>query len=149
MPPTPSVTIVLVENDPDQAQLIEHALRRLRFTNDLIIFNTGQEALDDLLAGPSPSETSPPTPVLLLMNLSLPGLNGYQVLEQLQSDGRSASIHVILLTQAAESADMERCRALGCNSVVTKPVDDAVLVEAIRQAGLFLSVVRMPIESPD
>ncbi len=149
MPPTPPVTIVLVEDDPEHTQLIEQALRRLRFTNDLLIFNTGQDALDYLLAEPSSAEASQMTPVLLLLTLSLLGLDGHQVLEGLQAAGRTAAIPVIMLVQAEEPADIERCRALGYPTVVTKPVDDTALVEAIRQAGLFLSVVRAPPEPPD
>jgi CheY-like chemotaxis protein len=82
--------------------------------------------------------------LLVLLDLNLPGLDGYQVLARLKSDERTRQIPVIILTTTDDPREVERCYALGCNVYITKPVEYEQFSEAIRKLGLFLSVVKIP-----
>ena len=170
------VTILLVEDDPGHARLIEKNLRRSNITNDVVIVTDGQQALDYLFgqdssnSGPSaeftpsrderlrtgpsiPLRTGPsgrcggderPSPLLVLLDLNLPVLDGYQVLQRLKADERTRRIPVVILTTTDDAREVARCYELGCSIYVTKPVDYSQFSEAIRKLGLFLSVVTVP-----
>jgi len=140
MPDTPSVTLVLVEDDPGHARLIERNLRRAHMTNEILTLRDGQAAVDYLFG----EGLRRPLPLLLLLDLNLPGLSGFQVLERLKADARTKQIPVICLTTTDNPPDIARCYALGCNVYLTKPVAYAQFSEAIRQLGLFLSIVKVP-----
>jgi CheY-like chemotaxis protein len=143
MPDTPSVTLVLVEDDPGHARLIERNLRRAHMTHEILTLRDGQAAVDYLF-GEGLRRPLPLLPLLLLLDLNLPGLSGFQVLERLKADTRTKQIPVICLTTTDNPQDIERCYALGCNVYITKPVAYAQFSEAIRQLGLFLSIVKVP-----
>ena len=85
-----------------------------------------------------------PSPVLVLLDLNMPVLDGYQVLERIKSDVRTKDIPVSILTTTDCRREVERCYDLGCNVYVTKPVDYDQFCEAIRKIGLFLPVVTVP-----
>jgi CheY-like chemotaxis protein len=137
---TQHVTILLVEDDPGHARLIERNLRRAGITNEIITFTDGYTAVD-YLCGAGPRR---PMPLLILLDLHLPGLNGFQVLERLKADKTTKHIPVICLTTTDNPPDIERCYALGANVYMTKPIVYEQFAEAIRQLGLFLSVVKIP-----
>jgi len=140
MPDTEPVTILLVEDDPGHARLIERNLRRAHMTNEIITLRDGQAAVDYLFG----EERRPLLPLLMLLDLNLPGLSGFQVLERLKAKRRTKHIPVICLTTTDNPQDIERCYALGCNVYITKPVAYAQFSESIRQLGLFLAVVKVP-----
>jgi len=140
MPDTPSVTILLVEDDPGHARLIERNLRRARIVNEIIMLPDGQAAVDYIFD----EGLRHPAPLLILLDLNLPRLSGFQVLERLKTDKRTKHIPVICLTTVDDPRDIERCYALGCSVYITKPVDYAHFAEAIYQLGLFLSIVQVP-----
>ena len=140
MPDTEPVTILLVEDDPGHARLIERNLRRAHMTNEIITLSDGQAAVDYLFG----EERRRLLPLLILLDLNLPVLDGFQVLERLKADERTKHIPVICLTTVDDPRDIARCYALGCSVYITKPVDYAHFAEAIRQLGLFLSVVKVP-----
>jgi len=140
MPDTQHVTILLVEDDPGHARLIERNLRRAHITNEIITLTDGYAAVDYFFgAGPRRA-----LPLLVLLDLNLPGLSGLQVLERLKADGSTKHIPVICLTTTDNPPDIERCYALGANVYITKPIAYEQFAEAIRQLGLFLSVVKIP-----
>jgi CheY-like chemotaxis protein len=137
------VTIVIVEDDPGHARLIERSLRRAHITNDIVTLCDGQEALAYLF--PEPSIGDPPNiPYLMLLDLGLPVVDGYTVLERVKRDERTQQMPVIILSTVDVPAEIERCYALGCNVYMTKPVEKPTFVEAIRQLGLFMSIVQIP-----
>lgn len=136
------VTIVIVEDDPGHARLIERSLRRARITNDMVILRDGQEALDYLF--PELSFEPPDFPCLILLDLSLPLVDGYTVLERVKRDERTQHIPMIILTTMDAPAEVERCYALGCNVYITKPVEETRFIEALRQLGLSMSIVQLP-----
>jgi CheY-like chemotaxis protein len=144
MPEDVAVTIVLVEDDPGHARLIERNLRRAHITNDIVLLLDGQEAVEYFFPADADVAERRTLPLLVLLDLNLPGLDGYQVLARLKADARTKHIPVIILTTTDDPRDIERCYALGCNVYITKPVAYERFTEAIRKLGLFLSVVKMP-----
>ena len=138
------VSILLVEDDPGHARLIEKNLRRSGITNKLVTASDGQLALDYLHGEGDFAGNKAASPLLVLLDLNLPVLNGYQVLERMKADERLKRIPVIILTTTDDTREVERCYDLGCNVYITKPVDYHDFSDAIRKIGLFLSVVTIP-----
>jgi CheY-like chemotaxis protein len=139
-----SVTILLVEDDPGHARLIEKNLRRGRITNELIIIRDGQEAEDYLFGEGSYEGLQRPSQLLVLLDLNLPVKDGFQILQRLKSDDRTKLIPVVVVTSTDDNREVLRCYELGCNVFITKPVDYQKFCEAIINLGLFLSVVSWP-----
>jgi CheY-like chemotaxis protein len=144
MPEHFSVTMVLVEDDPGHARLIERNLRRAHITNDLVVLRDGQEAVEYFVPEGEDGAAGRVMPLLVLLDLNLPGVDGYQVLARLKADERTRRIPVIILTTTDDPRDIERCYDLGCNVYITKPVEYEQFAEAIRKLSLFLSVVKVP-----
>ena len=144
MPENSSVTMVLVEDDPGHARLIERNLRRAHITNDIVVLRDGQEAVEYFFPEDKGMAAGRAMPLLVLLDLNLPGIDGYQVLARLKADERCRRIPVIILTTTDDPRDIARCYDLGCNVYITKPVEYEQFAEAIRQLGLFLSVVKVP-----
>ena len=144
MPEMQEVSILLVEDDPGHARLIEKNLRRSNITNDVIIVGDGQQALDYLFSEGEYAGSGHVSPLLVLLDLNLPVLDGYQVLKRMKADERTKRILVIILTTTDDSREVARCYDLGCNVYMTKPVDYEQFSDAIRKIGLFLSVVTVP-----
>jgi len=132
------VTIVLVEDDPGHARLIEKNIRRAGVTNTITHFASGTAALDQLMAHDSAS------PALVLLDLNLPDMSGTRILEALKSNAATKHIPVIVLTTTDDKVEIQKCYDLGCNVYITKPVDYEAFATAIRQLGLFLSVMKVP-----
>ena len=132
------VTILLVEDDPGHARLIEKNLRRSNIANQIIHVSNGQQALDYLFGEEYPSS------LLVLLDLNMPVLDGYQVLERIKADERTKRIPVVVLTTTHDLREVSRCYDLGCNVYVTKPIDYQQFSDAIRKLGLFLSIVTIP-----
>jgi CheY-like chemotaxis protein len=145
MPADQPVTILLVEDDPGHARLIERNLRRAHITNEIITLSDGQQAIDYLFKEHAYADAAHVMPLLMLLDLNLPRLDGYQVLARLKTDERTRHIPVIILTTTDEPHEIERCYALGCNVYLTKPVEYEEFAEAIRKLGLFLSIVQIPL----
>jgi CheY-like chemotaxis protein len=138
------VTILLVEDDPGHARLIEKNLHRSNVTNDVITVGDGQQALDYLFGEGQYAGSECASSLLALLDLNLPVLDGYQVLERMKADERIRRIPVIVLTTTDDPREVSRCYDLGCNVYMTKPVDYQQFSEAIHNLGLFLSVVNLP-----
>lgn len=132
------VTILLAEDDLGHARLIEKNLRRSNITNDIVHVTDGQQAIDYLFCDECAS------PLLVLLDLNMPVLDGYQVLDRIKADESTKHIPVVVLTTTDDAREVSRCYDLGCNVYMTKPVDYPQFSEAIRKLGLFLSVVTVP-----
>lgn len=141
---TDSVTILLVEDDPGHARLIEKNLRRNNIANDIVKLDDGQKAVDFIFNSGEYADKSRPKPVLVLLDLNLPVLSGYQVLQRMKNDESTRHIPVVILTTTDDSREVQKCYDLGCNIYITKPVDYEQFTEAIRKIGLFLSIVQVP-----
>ena len=138
------VTILLVEDDEGHAVLIEKNLRHAGIANNMITLKDGQKAVDFLLKKGEYSKDDRPTPLLILLDLNLPVLSGYQVIKILKHDESTKHIPIIVITTTDNPLEVSRCYELGCNVYVTKPVEYEKFSEAIKTLGLFLSVVKIP-----
>lgn len=138
------VNILLVEDEPGHARLIEKNLRRANLTNTIVLLKDGQQALDYLFGTGDVDNIPHYSSLLILLDLNLPVLDGYQVLKHLKEDERTKRIPIIILTTTDDAREVSKCYELGCNIYVTKPVEYDKFSEAIRKLGLFLSVVTVP-----
>ena len=138
------ITILLVEDDQGHARLIEKNLRRANIANSIIAVDDGQKAVDYLFSqGAYAGEKISPQ-LMVLLDLNLPVLDGYQVLQRMKSNPHTKSIPVIILTTTDDPQEIAHCYELGCNVYVTKPVNYDKFSEAIMRLGLFLSIVEVP-----
>ena len=138
------MTILLVEDDPGHARLIEKNLRRSKISNKIVILNDGQKAVDYLFGGGHYETSDRSESLLMLLDLNLPVLDGYQVLVRMKGDERTKRIPVIILTTTDDSEEAAKCYELGCNIYINKPVDYEKFSESIQKLGLFLSIVTIP-----
>jgi len=138
------LTIVLAEDDDGHANLIQRNLERAGLTNGFIRVRDGQEALDLINGRGEHAGKVIHGDYLLLLDINMPRVDGIEVLRQVKADPRFASTPVIMLTTTDDPREVERCYKLGCNVYITKPVAYDKFVEAIRQLGLFLQVVKVP-----
>jgi CheY-like chemotaxis protein len=138
------VTVVLVEDDPGHALLIEKSLRRAGIVNPIVTLVDGGAAVEYLFGQGKEAGNSLNRPLLVLLDLNLPVLDGYQVLERLKSDKRTRHIPVVILTSTDTPEEIARCYKLGCNVYVIKPVEEGRFSDAIWKLGMFLSIVKVP-----
>jgi CheY-like chemotaxis protein len=138
------VTILLVEDDPGHAVLIEKNLRRAGIANTIVAVNDGQKAVDFLLNSDGHQSGAQPESLVILLDLNLPVLDGYQVLKIIKNDERTRQIPVVILTTTDNPAEVERCYELGCNVYVTKPVEYEAFSKAIQNLGAILSIIKVP-----
>ncbi len=140
------VTILLVEDDPGHARLIEKNLRRGGISNEIVTLDNGQKAVDFLFKKGAYAGSDHASPLLILLDLNMPVLDGYQVLTMIKASDETRHIPVIVLTTTDNPQEIARCYETGCNVYVTKPVDYEQFSNAIRMLGLFLSIVKIPEE---
>lgn len=138
------ITILLVEDDAGHARLVEKNLRRAGISNDIVKFDNGQTAVDFLLKQGDYQDTAGILPLLILLDLNLPVLDGYQVLKIIKGSDSTRHIPVVVLTTTDSSHEISKCYDLGCNVYVTKPVEYEQFSEAIRMLGLFLAIIKIP-----
>ncbi len=138
------MTILLVEDDPGHAVLIERNLRRAGISYDIVTVNDGQSAVDVLLKRDGSPGDAHAEPQLVLLDLNLPVLDGYQVLKIIKQDERTKRIPVIILTTTDNPSEVAKCYELGCNAYVTKPVEYEAFCKAIQNLGQLLSVMNVP-----
>jgi CheY-like chemotaxis protein len=132
------VEIVLVEDNPHDAELALRALKTYNLANNMIWLQDGVEALDFIFAQGQYSDRSiEDVPKVVLLDLKLPRVNGLEVLEKVKSDSRTKSIPVVVLTSSSEERDIVTSYNLGVNSYIIKPVDFDKFVEAAKEIGLY------------
>ncbi len=134
------VTIVMVEDDAGHAKLIEKNVRRAGVCNDIVHFSDGGSALDHLFH----RDIRDNGPMLILLDLNLPDMSGVDILAKIKGDEKLRRSPVIVLTTTDDQREIQRCYDLGANVYITKPVDYESFSNAIRQLGLFLSVMQVP-----
>ena len=137
-----TVSIVMIEDDEGHARLIEKNIRRAGILNDIKHFMDGTSALDYLYNhkdGPALNG-----PALVLLDLNLPDMSGTDILAKIKGAGALKRTPVVVLTTTDDKVEIQRCYDLGCNVYITKPVNYENFAQAIRQLGLFLSVIQVP-----
>lgn len=138
------VSIVMIEDDEGHARLIEKNIRRAGVNNDIIPFRNGTDALGFLLGEDGTGEASSGRQLLILLDLNLPDMAGVDILERVKANLHTKRSPVIVLTTTDDSREIQRCYDLGANVYITKPVDYDGFANAIRQLGLFFSVMQVP-----
>ncbi|RMB27509.1 response regulator receiver domain-containing protein [Sphingomonas sp. PP-CE-3A-406] len=138
-----TVGIVMIEDDEGHARLIEKNIRRAGILNDIRHFTDGTTALDFLFnAADGPAKSGP---AMILLDLNLPDMSGTDILARIKAEGSPLRrTPVVVLTTTDDRVEIERCYDLGCNVYITKPVNYESFAQAIRQLGLFLSVIQVP-----
>lgn len=134
-------TILMIEDDEGHATLIQKNLRRSGIGNKIVHLQDGGEAIKYLQGDQSPTLQDK---ILILLDLNLPGIDGYEVLRRLKAEERTRRIPVIVLTTTDNPNEIDRCYQLGCNVYITKPVEYESFSDAIKKLGLMLAVVKVP-----
>ena len=142
-------TILLVEDNPRDAELTILALERSRITGEIVLARDGAEALNILLSEPSASgETWKAMPRLVLLDLKLPKIDGIEVLEKIRSDQRTAMLPVVVLTSSDEERDIIACYERRANSYIRKSVDFTAFNDAVQQIGKYWLTLNITPASP-
>jgi CheY-like chemotaxis protein len=134
--------ILLVEDNPDDVLLTQRAFKKSNISNRLVVAKDGVEALDYLFrTGSYEGSEDNETPVVVLLDLKLPRLDGLQVLERIRADERTRLLPVVILTSSKEQEDLVSSYSLGANSYIRKPVDFDQFLIAVQQLGLYWLVL--------
>lgn len=141
------VSIVMIEDDEGHARLIEKNIRRAGVNNEIIPFTNGTDALAYLFGADGSGLESSGRQLLILLDLNLPDMGGVDILEKIKSNVHTKRSPVVVLTTTDDSREIQRCYDLGANVYITKPVNYEGFANAIRQLGLFFSVMQVP-ETP-
>ena len=130
--------ILLIEDNPDDIELTLRAFKKNNIMNEIIVKSDGQEALDFFFGENGIVEKkNEGLPILILLDLKLPKIDGVEVLKKLRTDERTKLIPVVVLTSSKESADLLSCYRLGCNSYIRKPVSFTQFTEMVKQLGFY------------
>jgi two-component system response regulator len=141
----PEKTILLVEDNPADVTLTIRALKRANIANELVVARDGVEALDYLFGtGQHSGRDINQLPVVVLLDLKLPKVDGIEVLKQIRSNPTTELLPVVVLTSSKEQSDVTACYKYNCNSYVRKPVDFNQFADAVKQLGLYWLVLNEP-----
>jgi two-component system response regulator len=124
---------MLVEDNPSDEKLTLLAFRRCTVPHELVVLRDGQQALEHLLG----TDAAQQRPELVLLDLKLPRVDGFEVLRRVRSDVAGKLLPVVILSASAEREDIERCYALGANGYVRKPIDFVEFSSAVQTLGEF------------
>jgi CheY-like chemotaxis protein len=138
------VTIIMIEDDDGHARLIERNIRRSGVNNAILPFTSGTAALRYLFGSNGSGLEHKGQALLILLDLNLPDMAGIDILRRVKEDKYLKSTPVVVLTTTDDSQEIKRCYELGCNVYITKPVNYESFANAIRQLGLFFSVIQVP-----
>ena len=133
-----SKVILLVDDNPDDVELTKLALKREHITNEVIVAQDGQEALDYMFGtGAYQGRDISKMPAMILLDLNLPVIDGIEVLRSLRAAEKTRRQLIIVLSSSKEEKDLSSCYDLGVNSYIRKPVDFIQFVSAIKYLGLY------------
>lgn len=140
-----AVDILLVEDNPEDAELTLRALKKRNLANRLYLVEDGAQALDFIFCRGAYAERSLKTPPkVVLLDLQLPKVNGLEVLQAIKSDPATRTIPVVILTSSKQDPDIQGAYALGANSYVVKPVNFDNFSEAMGQVGYYWLLLNQP-----
>jgi two-component system response regulator len=141
--------ILLVEDNADDEELTRMALEQSNIANDLMVARDGVEALDYLYGtGPYAGGPMPDLPTLVLLDLKLPRVDGFEVLQRIRKEERTRRIPVVVMTSSKEEQDILDSYGLGANSYIRKPVEFDRFFDATKQLGLYWLVLNETLQQP-
>ncbi len=136
--------ILLAEDNPKDVELTLMALEEHHLANEVIVVSDGAEALDYLYRRGKFALRDDTNPVVVLLDLKMPKVDGLEVLRTVKADDRMKKIPVVILTSSREERDLIESYKLGVNAYVVKPVDFRQFVEAVKELGVFWAVINEP-----
>lgn len=137
-----NVEILLIEDNPHEAQLVIRTLKKNNLANRLLHIDDGEDALNFIFATEKYTDRQiEDHPKLILLDLKLPKVDGLEILKRVKSDERTKMIPVIILTSSREEQDLVRSYQLGVNSYIVKPVDFDSFSKAVTELGLYWMVL--------
>lgn len=134
-------TILLVEDNPLDVELIIGALTESKLANRVFTVRDGAEALDYLRYEGKFKERNKGNPGVILLDIKMPRVDGIEVLATIRQDDHLKRIPVVMLTSSREEPDLKKCYALGVNAYVVKPVDFKDFMDAVKQIGVFWGLI--------
>lgn len=138
------IVILLAEDDDGHAQLIQRNLKRAGVANEIVRTRDGQDALDYIYCKGIYADRTPRAPLLILLDINMPRVDGVEVLRRLKADPETARVPVIMLTTTDDPREIDRCYALGCSVYISKPVKYENFVDALTRLGMFLEIIKIP-----
>ncbi len=137
-----AIEIVIVEDNPSDAELLMHVFRKHNVTNSIVLLKDGVEALDFLFPpGPAPAV---PAARIIILDLKLPKVNGIEVLRRIKSDERTRKTPVIILTSSREDRDLKDAYNWGVNSYVTKPIKFDEFAKVVSELEMYWLLLNKP-----
>jgi DNA-binding response OmpR family regulator len=138
------VRIVMVEDDEGHARLIEKNIRRAGVLNEIVGFENGTKAVEFLFGPDGTGKVNRGNALLIMLDLNLPDMSGVDILKRVKENEHLKRTPVVVLTTTDDEGEIKRCYDLGANVYITKPVNYDSFANAIRQLGLFFSVIQVP-----
>jgi CheY-like chemotaxis protein len=136
--------ILLAEDDPRDVKLTLKALGEQDLENDVVVVSDGEAALDYLYRRGRFEQRAPGNPVVVLLDLKMPKVDGLEVLRQVKGDQELKLVPIVMLTSSREQRDLEASYRQGANAFVVKPVDFREFMDVVRQLGKFWAVTNEP-----
>ena len=137
-----AVEILIVEDNPQDAELTLRAIRKNNLANKFYVAEDGEEALDFIFCkGKYTTRDFANPPKVVFLDLKLPKISGLEVLQQIKTDPRTKSLPVVMITSSREDPDIRKAYELGVNSYVVKPVNFEDFLNAMSQTGLYWLLV--------
>lgn len=138
---SPGRRILLIDDNPNDVELALAAFEQGQLAHDVVVAQSGQEALDYLLGRGRFAGQRPVIPVVILLDLNMPHMDGMAVLRAIKAEPALREIPVVMLTTSREEADIEGCYRLEASAYVVKPVDFGDFIEAVRTIGVFWALL--------
>lgn len=136
--------ILLAEDDPKDVELTLSALGDYNVANEVVVVGDGEEVLDYLYRRGVFEDRAGGNPVVMLLDLKMPKVDGLEVLRAIKTDDKFRTLPVVVLTSSREESDLAESYQLGANAYVVKPVDFHEFVDAVKQLGVFWAVINEP-----
>lgn len=139
------VEILLIEDNPNDAELTMRSFKKNNITNNVLHLKDGAAALEFLFAsGEFAGRNVNNKPKVILLDLKMPKVDGVEVLQKIKANENTKSIPVVVLTSSKEDPDIQRCYMLGANSYIVKPVDFDSFQKVVTQLGLYWMLLNQP-----
>ncbi len=138
------IEIVLVEDNPSDAELMIRALKKHNLANRIVLLKDGAEALEFLFAERGTGQQGPFAPRVVLLDIKLPKVDGLEVLRRMKSDERTREIPVVIMTSSNQERDIKTAYTLGVNSFVTKPIKFQEFAKVVAELGMYWLMVNVP-----